>query len=162
MPPGPGGLESALVRLPRLFMLLLDPAGVYFADHTAVQRGPVHREAAVFGSGVPGGSRQASEAEIRTFRERRERQGAAPPGPREWSVSEVVTRAVADLQRSGSAVLAGPDGEVRARVLRFWRGDSILEISSRNRQSRARIPRDIDPGKEGILARYLGGFLSGR
>ena len=162
--PGAGGLESALVRLPRLFMLALDPAGVYFADHAPARHGPAYREAAVFGPGVQGGSRQASEAEIRALRDRPERERGPGANPLEWSASEVVTRAVVDLRKSGSAVLAGPDGEVRARVLRFWRGDSILEISSPNRQSRVRIPRDTGTGtgKGEILAVYLGGFLSGR
>ena len=143
-------------------MAILDPAGVYLSDRTPARRGRVYREAAVFGPGVPGGSRQASEAEIRALRERRELERGEGLDPREWSGSEVVARAVAGLQESGSALLAGPEGEVQARVVRFWRGDSILEISCRNRSSRVRIPRHLGPAREGILAAYLGGFLSGQ
>ena len=162
--PGPGrsGLKSASVRLPRLFMLVLDPAGVYFADHAPNRQGPVYREAAVFGPGVAGGSRQATEEEIRALRQQRDR---PPPGEVDFQTalqSGSVTRAAVDLLESGSAVLAGPAGQVQAGIIRFWRGNSILEITAANRQTRVRIPRDVGPGNQEMLALYLGEFLSGR
>ncbi len=143
-------------------MLLIDPAGAYFAQHSPARRGPVFSEAAVFGPGVQGGSRQATEQEIR--------ERSTPTGQRPFDevdlrsllASDAVAQAVADLFSSGSTVLESATFQVRARVVRFWRGDSILELGGGNRRSRVRIPRDIGPDSGDLLAFHLSAFLAGR
>ncbi len=141
-------------------MQLLDPAGVYLADGFPARRGPVFHEAAVFGPGVPGGSRQATDEEIRALRGRN---GHRPPEEadlRGLINSETVKRAASELLSSGSAVLESSEGQVRARIVRFWRGTSILEIGVEGRSSRVRIPRNMGPAGQETLAFYLGAFLS--
>ena len=141
-------------------MQIVDPAGVYFSDHSPARRGPVYREAAVFGPGVPGGSRQATDEEIRALRGRSR---SRPPERADLGAlmtSDSVKRAVTELLASGSTVLESPHGQVRARIVRFWRGNSILEIAVEDRNSRVRIPRKLGPEGQETLAFYLGAFLS--
>jgi hypothetical protein len=51
---------------------------------------------------------------------------------------------------------------VHARVVRFWHGDSVLDVSDETGRSRslARIPRHLGPEHEAVLAGYLAEHLS--
>ena len=52
------------MRLPRLLLALIDPASAAMDSRNWSRRRPLYRGGAVFGSGVPGGSRQATPEEI--------------------------------------------------------------------------------------------------
>lgn len=153
-----------VVRLPRVVLRVVDPAGAYLEPQRPRRfREPVYRGGVVFGPGVPGGSRQATPEEIEEMRlgaeeAERERLRAAPPVDR-----AEVARAVADLLATGEAVLGEGPRTVHARVVRFWRGSSILELSNDSgtgwSSSRTPIPRDLGHDEDGLLADYLVHFV---
>ncbi len=51
-----------------------------------------------------------------------------------------------------------------ARIVTFWRGDSVLEIEVKTENGggvgRTRIPRRPEPEREALLARYLAHHLN--
>jgi hypothetical protein len=160
-PAAPGRIRAILlfVALPRLLLRVIDPAGAYLAGPARRRRGPRYRGAAVFGPDVPGGSRQATAEEIDDLRR------AAEERPRARRLAAVpvdrgdVERAVADLLRTGYAVFGEGRRSVHVRIVRFWRGSSVLEISNKagtsRRSSRTRIRRNPGPEDEPVLADYL-------
>jgi hypothetical protein len=147
------------MKLPRPLLWLIDPAGAYWARHTPEPDGPAYRGGAVFGPGVPGGSRQATDEEIEAMA-----LWAAPQVvDHEESVSEVSRRWGPELGQAADRLLAegmvglqlgGADFD--ARIVRFWRGDSLLEVRYRlpdgEGESRTRIPRRPEPD---LLVGYL-------
>ncbi len=149
--------------LPRLLLRVIDPAGAYLDGPARRRRGPTYRGAAVFGPDVPGGSRQATAEEIDDLRraadehERARRLTAVPVDRGD------VERAVADLLSTGRAVLGQGPRTVHARILRFWRGSSVLEVSNQagtsRSSSRTRIRRNPGPEDERVLADYLVFFV---
>jgi hypothetical protein len=151
------------VVLPRSLLRVVDPAGAYLGGHERRRRGPTYRGAAVFGPDVPGGSRQATAEEIDDFRraaeehERARRLAAVPVDRGD------VERAVADLLRTGCAVLGEGRRSVHARIVRFWRGSSVLEMSNQagtsRSSSRTRIRRNPGSEDERVLADYLAFFV---
>ena len=144
------------MALPWRLLWLVDPAGAHLARPAPGPRGPVFRRAAVFGPGIPGGSRQATDEEIAAM----DAAFSRPGGQGEASLDEVVPSQVREaaqrLARDGAAGLAVDDRRVEARVVRFWRGDGILEVGTtapdRTSTSKIRIPRrpDVD-----LLADHL-------
>ena len=157
----PGRIPAILlfVVLPRLLLRVIDPAGTYIGGPARRRRGPTYRGAAVFGPDVPGGSRQATAEEIDEMRRaaeehERARRVAAVPVDR-----GDVERAVADLLRTGYAVFGEGRRSVHVRIVRFWRGSSVLEMSNKagtsRRSSRTRIRRNPGPEDERVLADYL-------
>ncbi len=76
---------------------------------------------------------------------------------RRWSAElaaaaeELVTRGAASLRLDGCAV--------EARVVRFWRGDAVLDVSARSEtwssESRTRIPRDPRRLDRDVLVHHL-------
>jgi hypothetical protein len=145
-------------------MRLVDPANIYFEDQAPRRGGPVYRGAAIFGPGVPGGSRQATPEEIEELREHAARlrdSREADPVP---SVdSEMLARAVDDLIRVGQTTFGQPPHVARARVVTFWRGDSVLEITggAGRTVSRARIPRNLGREHDDLLTTYLARHVGG-
>ena len=143
--------------LPRLLLRVIDPAGAYIGDPARRRRGPTYRGAAVFGPDVPGGRRQATAEEIEEMRR------AAEEHERARGVAAVpvdrgdVERAVADLLRTGDAVFGEGRRRVHARIVKFWRGSSVLEMSNQagTSRSRTRIRRSPGPEDERVLADYL-------
>jgi hypothetical protein len=87
----------------------------------------------VFGPDVPGGARQATAEELTSMRQRAEQEEA-----RHQLVLDSARRRLSrqahvcahELLAGGSTVLSVDDGHVRGRLVRFWRGDSVLELSS--------------------------------
>jgi hypothetical protein len=155
-----------------LLLGLFDPAGMYFQRNSPNVRGPLarggemYRGGAMFGPGVPGGSRQASEVELREMRERslalsnERREHAQDMRDRYGALVDAAARALAE---TGVGVIATPTARLDARVIRFWHGDSVLDIqwhsatgsigSSTTRLERRRVS-DI-PLLAGYLARSL-------
>ena len=140
------------MSLPWPLLWLIDPAGAYWARRDPVPRGTVFRQAAVFGPDVPGGSRQATDEEIADLE-------AAAAGHTEEhrAALEDVERRFAPALRAaaqrlvdeGTADLRVGDREVEARLVRFWRGDSLLETRTTAPgaagESRTRVPRHPGP-----------------
>jgi hypothetical protein len=147
------------MALPWPVLWLIDPAGAYWERRTPTPSGPTFVGGAVFGPGVPGGSRQATPEELdamaldaRPGVEQYERD--LEDAARRWAPE---LRAAADrLVEDGRARLQLGGIDVDARVVRFWRGDSLLEIRHRRPggegESRTRIPRQPPPE---LLADYL-------
>jgi hypothetical protein len=147
------------MKLPWPLLWLIDPAGAYWARHTPERDGPSYRGGAVFGPGVPGGSRQATDEEIEAVA-----LWAAPRvADHEESVADVERRWAPELRQAADRLLAQRaagvqvgGADVEARIVRFWRGDSLLEVRSRRPdgegESRTRIPRRPEPD---LLVGYL-------
>lgn len=146
-------------------MRVIDPAQVYFDEHR-LDRGPghqpVHRGAAAFGPGVPGGSRPATDAERAALAE----EAARHRTDHEADLADVVQRRGPELHRAADELLATGatelvlgDRTVHARLVRFWRGDSVLETTTEAPQvsgrSLTRISRDPRRGGRDVLAAYL-------
>ena len=143
------------LRWPRPLMRIVDPANVYF-DERSLRRhpGPRYRGGAVFGPGVPGGSRQATDEEIAQWRRQ----------PREKTESPLVAaadgraiaQAVRDLIATGAAAITRGPFVLQARVVRFWRGDAVLEVDyAGGGRSLTRIPRTLGPEHADMLSDYL-------
>jgi len=155
------------VPLPRLLRWLVDPASVYFADHAPrrgrLRRGgPRYREAAVFGPDVPGGSRQATPEEIADLRRRASQERAdADAALRPPVDPAALSQAARDLLTQGWATLGTSPHLRHARVVRFWHGDSVLDVTDETGRSRslARIPRKLGPEHEAVLTDYLATHL---
>ena len=118
----------------------------------------MYRGGAVFGSGVPGGSRQATAEEIEAMRHdldvRRAGREETPPSGADAD-DAAVSRAADNLIEHGYAVVEGPLGLVHARIIRFWRGDSILELTDGRGRSRTRIPRNPASEHRVLLSDYI-------
>ncbi len=146
------------MTLPWPLLWLIDPAGAYWARRTPWFDGPTFRGGTVFGPGVPGGSRQATAEELEAMqpdagdddRYERDLQAAA----RRWAPE--LRRAAEQLLTDGTTRLRLGGTDVDARIVRFWRGDSLLEVRYRlpdgEGESRTRIPRRPEPD---LLVDYL-------
>lgn len=153
----------------RLLLGVFNPALLYFERNSGtVVRGPrahrraMHRGGAIFGPGVPGGSRQASEVELQEMRERslsllnERREHAQDVRERCGALVDAAARA---LVETGVGVIVMPTGRLDARIVRFWHGGSTLAMqwhlasgsfgSSITRLERRQV-KDI-----GLLAWYL-------
>lgn len=111
----------------------------------------------MFGPGLPAGGRQATPGEIerlRASRPARDEGGAELSGPDQ----EALARMADELVATGRAALPGG---ISARVIRFWRGDSLLEVTSRGGRSRSctRISRRLGPEDRAEIAAYLAQHL---
>lgn len=93
-------------------------------------------EGAVFGPDVPGGARQATADELASMRERarqyRDGHQAALERARSRWQWQALTCARELLDR-GTTVLSIDAGTVRGHLVRFWHGDSVLELTSSSR-----------------------------
>jgi hypothetical protein len=162
------------VNLPRLLVGIFDPAGRYMRKHDRAhplrQRRKTslmssrHRPfvgGAVFGPDVPGGARQATAEELASMRERAQQHQAR----HEFALESVRSRwgeqalvCARDLLGSGTTVLSVDGGQVRGHLVRFWRGDNVLELSSSSHDtgsgSMTRLSRGRNTSAEAI-AHYL-------
>jgi hypothetical protein len=138
------------MSLPWPLLWLIDPAGAYWSRRMPRNDGPTFHRGAVFGPDVPGGARQATEREIAAMA------AAAEPDAYERSIDEAERRWAPELRRAAEHVLAEGAARfelngrtVEVRVVRFWRGDSLLETSTTgpdgDSESRTRIDRDAAP-----------------
>jgi hypothetical protein len=113
-------------------------------------------EAAVLEPGRHGGSRQPTDEDLA------ELQQYAEPMIARYEVALLVARqrwgreadeCARELMRDGVTVLQVDRAQVRGRLIKFWRGDSVLELESvgpnpeRCQTSRARLSRrqETDP-----------------
>lgn len=118
------------MRIPALFFKIIDPASAHFGRETPKPGGPTYHGGVVFGPDVPGGSRQATDDELLKLDDE-------PQVPRAYEAeTDTVWQQYSDELRSTAiGLLAGETvtftcvaGRLEARILRFWRGDSLLEV----------------------------------
>ncbi|HEU5006161.1 MAG TPA: hypothetical protein VFT67_04260 [Jatrophihabitantaceae bacterium] len=147
------------MQLPRLLLALIDPASAAMNAPNRRNSRKVYRGGAIFGPGVPGGSRQATQEELAAFGQRaeqRRRGGEQAPGGvhPDQRAAELAAR---ELISTGTATLHGTKGILRPEVIKFWHGDSILHISVQDRpgESMTRIPRRLGPEHEELITAYL-------
>jgi hypothetical protein len=120
------------MQLPRFLVRLIDPASGYFDQrHGRPSRAPVHREAVVFGPGVPGGSRPATDDELTALREQAVRHRA----DHETAVADAADRWAPQLEQAARELLDRGSTQVQlgnrtidARIVRFWHGDDVLHV----------------------------------
>ena len=120
--------------LPRFVVRLFDPAQGYFdQQHGRRPRTLVHREAVVFGPGVPGGSRAPTADELAAMRQ----DAALHRADHEATLADVRERWAPELQRAADELLAKKTAQLRlgdrridARIVSFWRGDDVLHITA--------------------------------
>ncbi len=149
------------LRWPRPLMRIIDPANVYFDDRSPHrQPAPIYRGGVVFGPGVPGGSRQATDEEIAQWRRQPREEAETPPVTA--ADRREIAQAVRDLIATGAAAITLGRFVLQARVVRFWRGDAVLEVDhAGGGRALTRIPRTLGPEHAdmltGYLARYPGG-----
>ncbi len=156
----------ARVQLPRWIVKVIDPVTGYMQDRSPRPRGPMFRGGAVYGPGVPGGARQATDEELEEMRAESEaahRRAAA----RQWPPVDPTVTATAGQQLidQGSASIRRGGRELSAQIRTFWHGDSLLDISvhgpERDSSSRSRIPRHLTDQHLSMLAAYLAHALRG-
>ena len=123
------------MQLPRFLIRLIDPAQGCFDRQHGLRRSRelVHREAVVFGPGVPGGSRAPTADELAAMR----LDAARHRADHEAAVEEAGERWAAELQQAADELLATKTtrlhlGErtIDARIVSFWRGDDVLHITA--------------------------------
>ena len=121
------------MQLPRFLIRLFDPAQGYFdQQHPRPPRAPVHREAVVFGPGVPGGSRAPTADELADMRRtaaghRADHEAAVAAARERWAVQ--LRQAADELLEGGATRLRLGDRTIDARIVSFWRGDDVLHIT---------------------------------
>jgi hypothetical protein len=120
------------MQLPRFLVRLINPAQGYFDQHDRRPSGaPVYREAVVFGPGIPGGSRPATDdelAEMRTTaaRHRADHEAAVADARQRWAPQ--LERAAAELLDRGTTQVQLGERTLDARIIRFWHGDDVLHV----------------------------------
>jgi hypothetical protein len=145
---------------------LVDPANSYMEQRHPGRRGP-HRsrciEDAAAGACAPGGERPASIDEVWPTHEWRERMiarhaAAIHGAEHRWGGQARVS--AGELVRDGVTVLQLDNEQVRGRVVRFWRGDSVLHLidvdpdGGRGGESKIRLSRGQDTDAD-LMAFYL-------
>lgn len=151
------------VRLPAPLLRLIDPASGYFDRHVpgTAGDGPVFRGGAVFGPGVPGGSRQATDEERAALAEDAARhlsdhEAALAEARRRWAPQ--LEGAARELLATGATTILLGARTVEARLVGFWHGDSVLHTWTRGPEEHgetlSRISRDHARGTE-VLVDYL-------
>lgn len=158
-----------------LVMGLFDPAGRYMREHRHGHAAPFRNipltpspqsfvEGAVLGPDVPGGARQATAEELASMRQRAQQYGDRHQAALERARSRWNRQALIcarELLDSGTTVLSAGSGTVRGHLVRFWRGDSVLELSSSNGDERnygsfmARVGRRRHHMSADMIADYL-------
>ena len=150
------------MTLPWPVLWLIDPAGAHMARRTPRIRGPIFSGAAVFGPDVPGGSRQATDEEIAAMDAASSDGGRRDAGSYDEIPPSQVQEAAQRLLHDGASSFRHDDRSIEARIIRFWRGDSLLEVATTapgaTSSSTTRIPRR--PGAD-LIAGYLALELAG-
>jgi hypothetical protein len=148
------------MQLPRLLVKVIDPAGVYMQSRSPRGPGPIFREGAVLGPGVPGGARQATSQELVEMRAQAEAARREFEGVSRRPVDQSITsHAAHELIERGTTTMHVGDHELTANVVRFWRGESVLEITvagaGAQSSSMSKVSRRLTTEHEPILAGYL-------
>ena len=145
------------MALPRLLLRVIDPAQVYFDRHRRgleARERFAHRQAAVFGPEVVGGSRAATSAErvelaAEEVRYRDDYEAAITDAKRRWAPQ--LERAAAELLTTGATRIRLGGRTVDARIITFWRGDHILRSATRGRTATG-SPSPASAGIPGVRA----------
>jgi hypothetical protein len=148
------------MSLRRLLLRIVDPAGARFEQREPVRS--VHRAAVVFGPGEPLDGRPPTAAELGELKA----VAAAHAADRDAAAAEALPRWRPQLEAAADRLLAGEPVALRlggramqARIIRFWHGDSLLQITTEGAtsasRSRTRIPRDPRRLGRGVLVHYL-------
>ncbi|HEY5180729.1 MAG TPA: hypothetical protein VIJ07_13335 [Dermatophilaceae bacterium] len=148
------------MQLPRFLVKMIDPGTVYMQDRSPRRPGPIFRGGAVFGPGIPGGARQATYQELVEMRAqaetaRREFEGVSrrPVDP------SITSHAAHELIERGTTTMHVGNRELTAHVVRFWRGECVLEITvagaGAQSSSMSKVSRRLTTEHEPILAGYL-------
>lgn len=148
------------MQLPRLLVKVIDPAGVYMQGRSPRWPGPIFRGGAVYGPGVPGGARQATSQELVEMRAQAETGRREFDGVSRRPVNPSITaHAAHELIECGTTMMHVGDHELTAHVVRFWRGESVLEITvagaGAQSSSMSKVSRRLTTEHEPILAGYL-------
>ena len=153
------------MALPRLLLRVIDPAQVYFDRHRRgleARERFAHRQAAVFGPEVVGGSRAATSAErvelaAEKVRYRDDYEAAITDAKRRWAPQ--LERAAAELLTTGATRIRLGGRTVDARIITFWRGDHILRTATRgpngDGETLSRISRDPRRLGADVVVEYL-------
>lgn len=127
-------------------------------------RGPLYREGARFGPGVPSGSRQMTEGELAPLRSRAAERRAAHQNAIarvQERYGDVLLVKAAELASLGVVTIATTAGTVEARIVRFWRGDSVLEVKVHIPFSRQpEVAKTLLTGGHVTEAPVLAGYLT--
>jgi hypothetical protein len=148
------------MSLRHLLLWIVDPAGARFEQREPIR--PVHRAAVVFGPGQPEGGRPPTDEELAEL----EAVAAAHAADHDTAVAEALRRWRPQLEAAADRLLAGePVGlrlggrPMQARIIWFWHGDSLLEVTAEtatsSRHSHTRVPRDPRRLGRDVLVHYL-------
>jgi hypothetical protein len=130
------------VQLPAFLVRVIDPAEGYFENRRPRRPGrPVYRGGALFGPAVPGGSRQATDEEIQAMRRRVSELPAPPRRELTSAQRDEVAAAVTSLLDTGHAAIGEGPRRAEAQIVKFWHGDSILEVGRGSGSTLTRIAR---------------------
>ena len=149
-------------------MRLVDPADAYMGVRSPRYRDPIYQGGAIFGPGVPGGSRQATQEELDAMRQSADVQARVQHAP--LADVPLVTAAAHKLNTIGEAQLKVADVTLSARLVRFWRGDAVLEIdcleidctgTQTGSRTRLRVSPRASDERESTLCSYLTRQLDG-
>ena len=152
------------MALPRTLMRLIDPAEVYFEQRTpraARRRSAHYPEAAVLRPEGEVGGRPASEAELGVKRRRgaqrfEDHRAALADAKQRWAAE--LRTAADELVRERATRMPLGTRTVDARIITFWRGDRVLEVtaggSGGGHSSLSRLRRDL-PITADALIDYL-------
>lgn len=155
--------QHQVMQLPAILVRLIDPANGYFEKQRPRRHDrPVYRGGAIFGPGVPGGSRQATHEEVEAMRSR----------SRDWpdrqrpeltaAQQDEVAAAIRSLRMTGHADLGSGADRVEARIIKFWHGDSILAVMRDSGSSLTRIPRRPGAHDREFMFRVIADHISRR
>ncbi len=155
-----------------MFLRLFDPAGAYFVkvEHDsrkaeglgATPEGPPHWQAGIYGSGSPDGSRPAN-ADDRKWFDRSHDECLASYHAREEAWVQrwrpILREAVQELLKEGVVTVVLGGQTIEARIIRFWRGNSLLATTSSGPkgggESLSRISRNPRRERPGVILDYL-------
>ena len=144
---------------------MIDPAQVYLDRHRLdldTERHPAHWKAAIYGPGVSGGSRAATETERAELAEeaighRDDYEAAIGDAKRRWA--RQLERAADELLTTGATEVRLGGRAVEGRIIEFWRGDHVLRAATRgpngSGESLSRIKRDRRGERAEVLIDYL-------
>jgi hypothetical protein len=166
-----GRLPGEPPRIVSFVIGLVDPAYRYMEQRHPGRRGPHRRgrrprciQDAAAGACTPGGERPTSLDEVWPTRERREQmlaRHAAAVQAAEHRWGRQARTSAGELVRDGVTVLQlDNEQQVRGRVIRFWRGDSVLHLTDvdpdgeRGGESKTRLSRGQDTDAD-LMAFYL-------
>lgn len=153
------------MQLPRLLVQVIDPATVYLQDRLPQHSGPMFHGGAVFGPGVEGGARQATPAELERMRVEAEGFRLAAGTHQRPEVDPAVTAAAAhQLIERGCAAIQWSGLDLRAHIVTFWHGDSLVDITVHgadggSSSSTTRVPRRLSAQHEPMLVQHLNTVL---